>query len=338
MYIPRHKRKMYGLKYVLKHTPDKFADEVVKDMWINLNKGLNEVIEMCATLPIKVGAQITAREEAITKIKDASFKEILNLSNGKSRYGLGKGIAHSLKALEPYFNQGEKNLIIDQLIKDKECFYTYSRKGIADVLSDFAEPKSDRVFQVLKEFLRVLETETLDKLLAKIDQGADNPDAQKILSKTKKFSFINYDQSEVYTKPEVKIKLVKDIANTTSIAKKLPYILDVSLEDIKKIPPAARLSFLQFAYSPEMYIVKMMKRSMYWYNKFSAQGRFANSIIEQRSAMKMTNLVVPKLSKKDMEDLLFSVSMAKTAETTKWINDYSDCLDAYDGKLKKPHY
>jgi hypothetical protein len=328
MYIPARRRKLYGLKHTLKHSPTQFADEVVKNIHININHGLNATIKMCDTLPNK--------DASIIKIKDATLLYIKNMTAPQQlRYGQGNGIPFSLKALELYMTQEEKNLMVDKLIEARNCFYNYGKKNVADVLADFVEPKTDRVFQVLREFLRLLETETLNKLLSKIDQGADNPEAQKILSKTKKFSFINYDQNDIKTKPEVRRKLIKEIANTTTIAKRLPFILDVSLDDIKAIPPASRLSFLQFAYSPEIYVAKMMSRSTYWFGKFNKN--LTSTIFEQRSFMKMENLVVPKLNKEDIEDLLFSVSMAKTDETTKWIEEYSKYLEAANGTLK-PKY
>lgn len=330
MYIPARRRKLYGLKHTLKHSPTQFADEVVKNIRANVDRGgLNGIIKMCDALPNK--------DASIIKIKDAALQYVKNITTPQQlRYGLGKGIPLSMKALEPYFTQEEKNAVIDKLIEGRNCFYNYGKKNVADVLADFVEPKTDRVFQVLREFLRLLETETLNKLLFKIDQGADNPEAQKILSKTKKFSFINYDQNDIKTKPEVRRKLIKEIAHTTTIAKRLPFILDVSLDDIKAIPPASRLSFLQFAYSPETYVAKMMSRSTYWFSKFNKN--LTSTVVEQRSEMKMENLVVPKLNKEDVEDLLFSVSMAKTDETTKWIEEYSKYLEATNGTLKPKSY
>ena len=241
-------------------------------------------------------------------------------------------IAATLKLIEQYLAQEDKNTIIDALIKNGDLFYPYSKKVVIDVIADFVQKDDQRIFSALREFLRIIETDTLEKLLKKVEGGQDNQDIQAILSKTKVLSHLKYDEKEVRADAELRRKLIKEIANTQSIAKRIPFEVEVTLDDIKAIPPAARLSFLQFAYRPEVEMAWWAMRSSYWYGKYSKD--IDNNINGVRAKAKLDNLKMPKIDKEEIKDLLFSVSLQKNEEMNKWIEKYFNYLDFVAGKIK----
>ncbi len=55
---------------------------------------------------------------------------------------------------------------------------------------------------------------------------------------------------------------------------------------------------------------------------------------EYRTRAKLDNLIVPNLAKKDLEDLLFSVSLQKNEEMTTFVADYNKYLDVLAGTVK----
>ena len=330
MYISRSQRARLTLKNMAKTSPHSFVQNVSSEIRKHILGGrIEEILFHCNC------SNVIHPKSAVNDIKNAVINDLLLIKKGVN-HSLGNGIIYSLKAVSKYLNQTEKNRIIDSLLENNECFYSYSRKNLADVLIEFTEYKDNRAFSILNIFLRTIETKTLDKILAKIDNGIENPDVKKILTKTKKFSHTKYNQIDVKTKPEVRRALIKEIANTTSIVKKLPFEVEVSLEDIKELPPAARLSFLQKAYKPEIYLAGLMSRSSYYHSRYSSNIK--NSMLEQRLAAKMDLLKMPKIEKKDLEDLLFSVALQKNEEMTKFVKEYSIYLEALEGTLKPKSY
>lgn len=325
MYTTRSVRRKKALKNAIKLSEEEFISHVMGNIKSYMDApAMNDVLA--------IGNSLKNVDKFRNALVGAVIDQISNLQ-ARTYGGYGNEIPQVAKVLEKYLSQEQKNIIIDCLIKDTDKFYPYARKRAAFIVAEFIEAKDNRAFSALIAFLRVIENDTLEILLSKIENGKENPDVQKILSKSKVLSYTKYDEAEVKNDVEVKRSLIKDIANTSSIAKKIPFEVNVDLEDIKSLPPATRFAFLQFAYAPEVKYARMAAKSHYYYSEYQKD---TSKLAYYRSRAKLTKLKMPIIDKETVKELLFSVSLHKNEEMSSWYNDYSNYVDLVKGKLKQP--
>lgn len=325
MYATRSVRRKKALKNAIKLSEAEFISHVVSNIKSYMDApAMNDVLN--------IGNSLKDVEKFRNALVAAAIDHINNLQV-RTWGGYGNEIPQVAKVLEKYLNQDQKDIIVDCLIKDADKFYPYSRKRVISVIADFIKPGDNRAFSALIAFLRVMENDALETILSKIENGKENPDVQKILAKSKVLSYTKYNESEVKNNIEVKRALIKDIANTSTIAKKIPFEVSVDVEDIKALPPATRFSFLQFAYGPETRYARMVAKSNYYYNEHQKD---TTRLSKARDRAKLSKLKMPVIDKETLKEMLFSVSLQKNEEMSSWYNDYSNYLDLVKGKLKQP--
>lgn len=228
---------------------------------------------------------------------------------------------------QQFLTDDAKDKILNTFLDNNKNFQSYGRKIMSGLAADYVPNGDERAFRVLKNFYRILRKDDFTKLMSKIDGGFDNQLVQKILSKTKIYSLYYFNKDKVLSDHATKIKLLKELARTPSLVKKLDYDLKVSIKDIKEIAPAMRFGFLQFIFQNDMRSIRYTS---------SYQTQYAQQRIkDNREKMK---LKMPNISTEEMKDILFSVCIRKNGEVNRWLTDYKKYLDILAGTFKDERY
>jgi len=219
----------------------------------------------------------------------------------------------------PFIDHNAKSKIIDMAIKYNKNFYSYARKSLSKISTDFLTQDDSRSIDVLREFYRIIPTKDFDILMKKVPNGFDNTEAKKILSKTKLFEYLKYDEETINNSFNEKVKLTRAVAKTPTLIKRLPFILHIGKEHIKKISPATRFKFVQFAFK---YEVMTAKRHGSWMHG----QRLQYKIDAAKSKVKENKLVVDHIGVEEMKELLFAICLQKNVEFVEWIKNYEKYL------------
>ena len=222
-----------------------------------------------------------------------------------------------IKYCSQYIDEDAKDKIIDIAINYNKNFYSTAKKELACIVTGYVKYNDPRTLSILREFCRVITINDFDRLINKIQYGLENQGVKEILSKTKLFEYLKYDEETVNNSYNEKVKLVKAIAKTPTLIKRLPFILNIKLRHLKEIAPAMRFKFIQYAFKYEF--------------QHTRNGRLYGKSLEYciaqvKRRLKENKLVIEEISVKDMKELLFSICLQKNDEFVKWINDYEAYL------------
>lgn len=208
--------------------------------------------------------------------------------------------------------------LVDLFLENHTNFTSLAKKELGALSNLFTNSGDAQIPDVLRTFYRNLKPHDFEALVEKLPDKYDNPTVKDVLSKTKLFEYLKYN-SESIKDPKVKSELVKAIARTPTLTKRIGYRVEVTKENIKAIAPAMRFKFLQFAYKTEIF--------------FSGYGYLFGETLKSRVAhekkrRKTDCLVMPAIPPEEIEEILFSVSLQKHADFLKWTKQYRRFYDA----------
>ena len=215
----------------------------------------------------------------------------------------------------PYLTDLGKSKVLDRILKYQSNFYSSGRKSLSISAVEFLTQNDSRALPVLEAFYRILPKESFDLLMDKTENGMQNKGVERILKKTKRYKLYNYTEESIKD-PKVKIELLKDLARSPSLVKKLEYDVRINVDDIKQVAPAMRFKFLQFIYKRELYFTR--------YGSYYRFNQTKKNILDYRHKSK---LKVPLIPVEEMKEILFSVSLQKNAEVTKWLDQYQKMIE-----------
>jgi hypothetical protein len=257
-----------------------------------------------------------------------------NISTKKTDY-FKRQVVHNdeyprlIKYYSEYIDINTKSNIVDLILKYNRNFSYSARKLLLLFVINNIHANDSRAIDVLNEFYRTLSRVQFEQLMGKIPGGANNKKVKNILSKTKLYEYLKFDEETVNNNFNKKIELTKVIAKTPTIIKRIPFAVKINIECIKHVPPATRFKFLKFAFRHEIY---------------SAQdGWFSNQILKDRInfCKKRANehrLIIDPISLEEMKELLFSICLHKNDELTKWLIEYKIYLECLKSDRKVDVY
>jgi hypothetical protein len=238
-----------------------------------------------------------------------------------------------IQFLNQYFTADSKSKLADVLITKNRNFGQQTRIKLLKFLVSNHSLLSDkdlRYITILKEFGRSIKPDVLELLLTKIEGGRDNAEVKAILNKSKVFNYLKYDQTKVETDRAERIKLLRDIAHTQTILKRLPFDLVIGLDEIKELPPATRLDFLKFAFYDEMCV--FCRKYYSWYTWARTLAGLNQKVADRKRRKHLDRLKIKPITPDEMKDLLFSVALQKNDEVSKWFECYTKYYNIYTGK------
>jgi hypothetical protein len=253
---------------------------------------------------------------------------LIHLKNSKSNYRRGRDISDILNFYKLEFTNEQKMEVVEYLIQHRDNFYAYAKKINGKIAAEFVAD-SNTAIRLFENYHRLLTPDALQLVLSKIENGIENDEVKKIIENSKTLAHLKYNAEEVKNKPEIKQALLKEIAYTETVAKKLDYALEVSLEDIKTLPPVLRFNFLQFAFRSEINFALRIFPGSYYHRKF--KNNLPDALSSCRKKARLENLKVPEISPEEMKEMFFSIALAKNEEVQNWLKKYDKYLEVKRG-------
>lgn len=163
-----------------------------------------------------------------------------------------------------------------------------------------------------------MDGQEVDKLLAIIPDGIDN--CLLTIAGAKVLQIRELRQLDL-TDPEQRHKFVNTIAQTPSMISKVGIKLDITYQDLEKLPPARRFNFLQHLYEPRLGHMYLRGGNPTYYGTIYI-SRLKKALTHDR--YKWFN--IEDLSVGKLKHLLFAVSIRKNAAIKLWLERYEEYL------------
>lgn len=215
-------------------------------------------------------------------------------------------------------NADARSNIVDLIIRYNRNFSYSARKLLLAFAINNICIDDLRAVEIFNEFYRTLSQVQFEQLMDKISDGVNNKKVRNILSKTKLYEYLKFDEETVNNNFNKKIELTKVIAKTPTIIKRIPFDVKINIECIKHIPPATRFKFLKFAFRHET------DNARYgWYYNQALKSR----IDYYKKRVNEHRLIIDPIGLEEMKELLFPVCLRKNDELTKWLTEYKIYLE-----------
>jgi len=279
---------------------------VMKSENLITNYGLSSILR-CSTTKIK-------EDPKFSQYFGAALIDLLeNNISAKEKRNWGPDKLHNeyyinlIIRSKNYLDQNIKSKITKQILKYNNNFHSKCRKTLSNIAVNFVENGDPLTTCVFEKFYRIMNYIDFNILIEKTPQKMENLCIKKTLSKTRMYDYLKFSKESVDSNEKEKIKLVKALAKTPTLIKKIPFDVNIELKHLKEIAPAMRFKFIQFAFKRELIVSKWQ----WTYNRLPKQE----------------NLIMPKINLEEMKELLFAVCLNKNEEFTRWIKNYESYLN-----------
>jgi hypothetical protein len=245
----------------------------------------------------------------------------------------GDSMFLAFTSLFDLFDDAAKDSIFHLLLQHKQRFTQSCRKRVIEFLisGPMIKDKDPRLEQLFEVYHRSIKPDQFEALMARIDGGQNNPVVLKVLGKSKVFKYLKYTKHGVDSDPAERIKLIKDIATTTTVLKRLPFNIHVGLDDIKQLPPVMRFEFLQFAFFTEIEVY-CMKHYRYAYSKPINIVELDKRIEYRKARRKVDKLTIDLIEPDAIKDLLFALCLNRNEVVSAWVERYTKFYNIKTGK------
>ena len=258
--------------------------------------------------------------------KNIIKKELNNALRRSKYHSMGSNIPRLLKQHGPLLDDSLKREVLKFSMKRMKNFYVYSRKELLKIVVPWVEEESDALI-ILRDHYRQLGSEELDCLLKKVTNGIDHPDLKNMRKSSavllkRKLKGLSVD------KPEERKIIINAIAQSPKLYEDLGINTEITLRDLKKLPPVRRFNLIQHIYGVSFGFYSSIQHN--WFGKitpntlkmaFKKYGRY-------------TRLPIESIADEDMKNLLFSVSIKKNNEVAKWWERYKQYKKVVKQKTK----
>ena len=250
---------------------------------------------------------------------------LLTLLQSASSSYTHRRLLTTIEVLAPFMSRSARTELTKELLVHRKF---YSAASLLDLLTKdvLIQPQDPLNVQVFSMFWRSLKPEHFTALMNKIPNGRLDQTVQEILSKSNRFNYLTYDQTKVESDPQEAIRLLRDLAQIHTTLKHLPFTFTVKAEYLKELSPVLRFQFLRWAFEYEL---ELFCRS-YYYTK-SSVAELIESIRQLKERNEHSKLILEPLKPEFVSDLLFSVSIRKNAEVSKWFEAYTKYYNILNG-------
>lgn len=231
------------------------------------------------------------------------------------------------------FSTEGKSRLFDLFLKHHNRFRSAARKVIVDmIIPGMCVSKDLRLIDFMRKYHRLIDPEYFDQLMTFIDGGKDNPNVKAILNKTKVFNYTKYDQKTVESDFNEKVKLLKEVCNTQTVLKRIPFEFEIEPKHIEQLAPITRFEFLRFAFRQELtYYCRT-------YYGSSTVKDIQYRVDSRKRKLKFDKLKVKPIDPEKVKELLFCISLQKNEELNMWFSKYQEYYNIATGKAKIKTY
>jgi hypothetical protein len=237
---------------------------------------------------------------------------------------------------EDLFTDESKSKVFAELIDKTHHFTQNGRKRVIEYLisGSLLPDKDPRLETVFETYYRSITQEQFDAMMKRIDGGVANSTVARVMSKSKVFNYQNYNEQAVKDNPVERLRLLKDIATTTTVLKRLPFEVHFGFEDVKQLAPVMRFEFLQFAFDLD---IGVYGRRYYQYSRYAnvpSLTELERRIQGFKARRKMDKMKVDWIDPEQVKELLFALSLQKNEVVAAWIEKYTLAYNVKTGKEK----
>jgi hypothetical protein len=216
----------------------------------------------------------------------------------------------------------DKNKILNFTCTPMNNLYNYGKRDLLRTTIKWINAEKMAV-KVIKNHHRLLNVDMLENLLSKIKNGMNNESLAEFRDSSELFVARHLQALDITTEDN-KHTLVNSIAKKPAILNYFGHMsLNITLKDLKKLPPARRFDFLQYCFKPVFGWYNVHNKT--WYPR-TLTKEYIKKAGEHRLYKKLS---IDKISRSDIKHLLFAVSIRKNEEVSAWYERY----DAYLKKL-----
>jgi len=223
----------------------------------------------------------------------------------------------------PYLLNGTKSAVVDLVLSNYNLFNSSVKNRLIRSCCKLIPSNDARGVLLFKRFYRSMDKKNFNELVKKIPGGIDNPEIKKIVKKSKFFTYLRYDKDYDLSDLGKRKRLIKDLAKSPTLCKKLPFTVSITKKDLEELPSVTRFEFIEYLYKYKMHYTKYWTHMGYE----SLVGRIALAERER-------NVSADNISMEDMKSILFSLMIHKNVRVNKWLDEYKNYLDRIEALSK----
>lgn len=205
----------------------------------------------------------------------------------------------------PYIIPGAKSAIIDMLLQYHGNLHHYAKKRLLHICCNIVPKNDHRAVSIFKQFYRSVDRKCFEMLMNKIPGGTTHPEISTIVNKSKMFMHLKYENFDLSDLDNRRM-LLKDLANSPTLCKKLPFTMTITKQDIEHLPAKTRFDFIRYLFDDKM--------------RRHRHRTFASSPPSNK-------IDVDFIPLEDMKELLFPVMLHYNQEVNKWLDRYERFLN-----------
>lgn len=215
----------------------------------------------------------------------------------------------------------KRNILLD-ILKDYSKIPSWERLHFYRHISKIVNNDDERI-DLLNAFHEYISVKELKNQLEKITDGFKNT---KLSFRNKsKFKLLTYSLKD-FKLQKNKLEIARLITKQNNLLKYLPVDVILNKEDIAKMPPMARLDFLEWYYADHIKIASL--------KNFSSVKDMKNKIKYSRiNNGKKKIKLIKDLNSEDMEKMLFATAIKKHDRVSKFIERFKEYERMFDKNI-----
>ena len=290
------------MKFVVNsNDPETFKQFVILS-GINSFKQLRDVIISCP--------EELKKDKELCNLVSASFTAILN---NKIKNKSVESLVPLLKNSNGLITEKDQQLInIKILFNVKGLVKKFNKRQYLNYVIPRTILSPELSFDFIKKYAKLLEKDTINKLLQNIPDGDKNKDIQIILNKQNN-NIINRLNSLDLTKQKDRNDFIKAIAKNSNLLYKWTGDFEISIADLKALTPSKRINLLNKIYS----LKKEIGESI-------SGGRYGRDYTFRRLKKPICKVKLCDMSKDELRSLLFSSLIKNTDEVNELVKLYEE--------------
>lgn len=220
-----------------------------------------------------------------------------------------------IEECHPYLLSGTKSAVVDLVLDNHDIFYSNIKNRLIRNCCRLIPANDNRSIVLFQRFYRSLDKKTFKDLVNKVPGGIANPNISDIVKKSKFFGYLKYEKDFDLSDLDSRRALVKDLAKSATLCKKLPFSITITKEDLSHLPSVMRFNFLEYLFKHRIHYSK------YW--TYMGDNALKDRI---KLAERDRKVDVEHISLEEIKQILFSLMIHKNEKVNRWIDSYLSYL------------
>lgn len=247
------------------------------------------------------------------------LKQINSILTNKPKYGgHGKKLPKLLKRYEDMLSDEIKQRIVKKVSTPMKEFYPYAKRDLLDIAVKWIKDE-DTTIKVIQQHYRIIDVDVLEQLLTNVSGGIEHESLKKVRETSLPFLARELRKLDL-NDGDQRHQVINTVAKTPSLLKQMDTRIHITLEDMQKLPPSRRFDFMRFIYEPKFGNYSVYAKN--WWPRSITKARLKKANDHQR----YKKITIDPISRDDVKNLLFAVSIRKNGEVKIWYDRYDEYL------------